>query len=223
MCAVLCACSDTKGEVILIGDEEGQSVWGESTRSEEILEVSVSDNRVFKKNSREKSGCSDEVLEMSDTTEADTTIRVYVCGAVVSPGVVEIPVGSRVEAALEAADGFAENANRTYMNLAAWVSDGQMLYFPTQEESVETNQEIWSQVQMPGISDPNADETGLVNINTADVEKLCTLPGIGESRAVDIIAYREANGCFETCEDIMRVPGIKDGLFKKICNKITVE
>lgn len=63
---------------------------------------------------------------------------------------------------------------------------------------------------------------GLVNINTASVSELTTVTGIGESRAQAIIAYREANGGFQTIEDIKKVDGIKDGLFAKIKDKITV-
>ena len=62
-----------------------------------------------------------------------------------------------------------------------------------------------------------------MNINTADKAALCTLPGIGGSRAGDIIAYREANGRFESCEDIMKVPGIKNAAYEKIRDKITVK
>jgi len=199
LCMCLCGCSDAEREVIWIGSEAESAAEKESAQS----------------------GNDYETL---NTAEPDETIRVYVCGAVCQSGVVEIPAGSRVEAALEAAGGFAEHANRTYVNLAAWVSDGQMLYFPTQEEDcVEVPGETWLEVQTPGAAEQNANRTDLVNINTADVEKLCTLPGIGESRAADIITYRETNGFFETCEEIMCVPGIKEGLFERICDKITVE
>ena len=64
---------------------------------------------------------------------------------------------------------------------------------------------------------------GLVNINTADLSVLCTLPGIGESRAADIIRYRESSGGFESCEDIMKVPGIKESVYGKLRDKITVQ
>ena len=136
-------------------------------------------------------------------------IRVYVCGAVVSPGVVSLREDSRAEDALAAAGGFAENAWREYVNLAERVQDGEKLYFPTLEESESIP------LQESG--------SGLVNINTADVAALCTLPGIGESRANDIIAYREANGPFGSCEDIMNVTGIKTSVYNKISDKITVK
>lgn len=141
--------------------------------------------------------------------QQSATIRVYVCGAVLNPGVVEIPQGSRVEDALQAAGGFGADAGREAVNLADWVSDGQKLYFPTADEAESATE---------------AEETrGLVNINTADVATLCTLPGIGESRAQDIISYREANGSFASCEDIMKVSGIKTAAYEKIRDKITVK
>ena len=63
---------------------------------------------------------------------------------------------------------------------------------------------------------------GLVNINTASAEELCALPGIGASRAADIVRYREQNGAFQTKEDIMKVSGIKQNAYDKLCDKITV-
>lgn len=136
-------------------------------------------------------------------------IRVYVCGAVEAPGVVTLPEGSRAEDALLAAGGFSENAWRDYVNLAERVADGQKLYFPTQDEA--------ESLVMQEKTD------GLVNINTADVATLCTLPGIGEARAKDIIAYREAHGNFASCEDIMKVSGIKTSVYSKISDRITVK
>lgn len=146
----------------------------------------------------------------SDGCLQQPVIMVYVCGAVVSPGVVEIPEHSRVEEALLAAGGFAENAAREAVNLAGWVSDGQMLYFPTVEEQAARQESA------------REDGAGLININTASAAQLSTLPGIGEARAADIIAYREANGSFESCEDIMKVSGIKTNVYEKICDRITV-
>lgn len=136
-------------------------------------------------------------------------VYVYVCGAVVSPGVVKLPEGSRASDALQAAGGFAEDAETSYVNLAAKVTDGERLYFPNvTEEMTFVEQEK---------------KEGLVNINTAGVKELCTLPGIGEARADSIIAYREANGLFGSKEDIMKVSGIKDSAYEKICDKITVK
>ncbi len=149
---------------------------------------------------------AEEALRESPTE----MVSVYVCGAVRNPGVVELPADSRVEAALEAAGGFDGEAAPEAVNLAAKVTDGEMLYFPTRQEADVRQQER------------EAAQAGLININTADAAALCTLPGIGEARARDIISCRESEGPFESCEDIMKVPGIKDSVYEKIKDKITV-
>lgn len=141
--------------------------------------------------------------------EEDSRIYVYVCGAVNHPGVVALPEGSRAEAALEAAGGFREDARTDYVNLAARVGDGEKLYFPALGEEAEGSAENG--------------ENGLLNINAADEEALCTLPGIGISKARDILRYREENGPFESCEDLMKVPGIKSGVYEKIKDSIRAQ
>jgi competence protein ComEA len=139
------------------------------------------------------------------------TVYVYVCGAVRTPGVVEVPEGSRAAEALELAGGMTTEADPFYVNLAEIVTDGQKLYFPTASEAEE--------LEAAG----KAAEEGLVNINTASAEELCTLPGIGASRAADIVRYREKNGAFQTKEDIMKVSGIKQNAYDKLCDRITVQ
>ena len=145
---------------------------------------------------------------------AEKVILVHVCGAVENPGVVSLPEGSRAQDALDKAGGFSENAGRDFVNLAEPVQDGQKLYFPTSEEA-RASAAQGSALQEAG--------DGRVNINTADAAALCTLPGIGEARARDIIAYRDANGAFESCEDIMKVSGIKNSVYNRICDKIKVK
>lgn len=201
---MLCGCGEeSRGDVILIGSTTDAGV-------ESPAETGTS----WQTGSASALGTPGDPAA-SENPEP-SVIRVYVCGAVVCPGVVEIPLGSRIEDALLAAGGFLPDARTEAVNLADWASDGQMLYFPTEEEAVS-----WSFVQE---SQGVWNEQGkLVNINTAGEDLLCTLPGIGEVKAADIIAYREAHGGFENCEDIMKVPGIKTNIYEKICDKITVK
>ncbi len=199
-CALLCCGCGDKGTAILIGE------------TKESADVPAEGEQEASRASGQAGTAAQSAASGETASEArDTMIRVYVCGAVANPGVVEIPQGSRVEDALEAAGGFGAEAGREAVNLADWVSDGQKLYFPKEGEAVEE-----PQAQADSAS-------GLVNINTADVAALCTLPGIGESRAQDIISYREANGGFQACEDIMKVSGIKTAAYEKIKDKITVK
>jgi competence protein ComEA len=116
--------------------------------------------------------------------------------------------------ALTAAGGFAEGADKLHVNLADWVLDGSRIYFPTMEETKELT-------SLRFLED-GEEACELVNINTAGVDRLMTLPGVGESKAKDIIAYRERNGDYETVDDIMKVPGIKESIFDKIRDLITV-
>lgn len=196
LCVMLCGCGTSQGgEVIMIGRGGYETAQGTEALTER------SGDRTTETES------ADAVSTQPQKT-AEAEIRVYVCGAVAQPGVVSLSEGSRAEDALAAAGGFAENARRDYVNLAEWVTDGQKLYFPTMEEAESLVRQETGK--------------GLVNINTADMATLCTLPGIGESRAKDIIAYRESHGAFESCEDIMQVSGIKDSIYSKICDMITV-
>jgi competence protein ComEA len=135
----------------------------------------------------------------SETSEEQITeIVVYLCGAVKKPGIVVLPEGSRINDAIREAGGFAEDAAQNSVNLAAKLKDEEMVYVATKEEVKASL------------------DNGTININTADVSSLCTLPGIGESKARDIILYREKNGAFQNKEDIMDVEGIKENLYNKI-------
>lgn len=157
------------------------------------------------------SGHTDTTYE-EKVTEANTQeeqLLVYVCGAVENPGVVTLYVDDRVVDAVEAAGGMTAEADETYVNLAARLTDGEKIYVPTKAEVAG-----WEAAEA-------ADSK--ININTADIDTLCTLPGIGESKAADIIAYREKNGSFKSVEELMKVSGIKESLLEKIADKIKVD
>lgn len=160
---------------------------------------------------------STEVIETKDTDEsyAKTDRRseecaVYVCGAVVNPGVYYLNVEAIKQDALEAAGGFSEGAANSYVNLAQKISDGEKIYFPYEEElkdgiSLEASEK-----------DVSTEDDGKVNLNTATKEQLMTLPGIGESKANAIIQYRDEHGKFSSLEEIKNINGIKDGVYNQI-------
>lgn len=150
--------------------------------------------------------------------EPEPSLIVHICGAVESPGVYELPGGSRIYQAIEEAGGFTGEADQDYLNQAKGLQDGMRLYIPTREE---TAQNRWAE-ENDASGQETESRTGLVNINTADEKELCTLTGIGSSKAKSIIAYREANGSYGRIEDVMKVEGIKEGLFAKIRDSITV-
>lgn len=137
-------------------------------------------------------------------------IFVHVCGEVKRPGVYELYAGSRIFEAIKEAGGITKAAAETSINQAEMLSDGQQLYVPSKEE-------IENQKNGTGMTGD-----GKVNINKASKEELMTLTGIGEAKADAIIRYREEKGNFDSIEDIMEIEGIKEGVFRKIQDRITV-
>ena len=184
----------------------------------------------------EPSAGSTDRTELSDASSEETkTLVVHICGAVSAPGVYELPAGSRIIDAVEAGGGFLPEADEACCNLAEEIVDGCQIYIMTKSESCADGQaEKKAGIQTSPDSDmqttdrnvrsnsATALENGLVNLNTADVAALMTLPGIGESRAKAIISYREQHGAFAKIEDIMKISGIKQAAFSKIKDKITV-
>lgn len=156
-------------------------------------------------------GVGNESLQ-TEQQEHETKKKIYVhiCGEVKLPGVYEVEEGCRLYELLELAGGATEQGMPDAMNLADVLSDGQRIVIPSQEEASVLVQQEQEEAQ------------GLININTASVQQLMTLPGIGEAKAADIIEYRETNGSFQDITDIMKISGIKDALFQKIKGLITV-
>lgn len=152
-------------------------------------------------------------------------MQVHVIGAVQNPGVHALPRQSRVEDAIAAAGGFAENAQPEGLNLATELQDGVQVDVPTLQptaapkmvESGSTNEE------QPASESESPEVPEIININTASQEVLETLSGIGPVTAEKIIAYREANGDFAVIEEIQKVKGIGPATFEKIKDKICVE
>lgn len=198
--------------------------------------------------STESEGISKKKAEITESDQSSAmqqpvsqTIYVDVCGAVVNPGVYELSSDSRVFQAIEKAGGYLPGAAASYLNRARSLYDGQQIYVPTQEEvdsqTIPLTQDETAQdgvvqegtAQTGTAADNTADGTETtqagqrINLNTADVSQLSTLTGVGESKALAIIAYREENGPFTSIEDIMNVPGIKEGTYEKIKDKIAIE
>ncbi|MBO6148343.1 MAG: ComEA family DNA-binding protein [Lachnospiraceae bacterium] len=148
----------------------------------------------------------------------DKYIYVFLCGAVQNPGVYELPEGSRLFELLERAGGMRGDAAADALNQAEILSDGKQIRIPTVDE---INASAATGDSQAGAFAPSHQD-GRININTASLSDLMTINGIGETRAQAIIDYREEHGSFATIEDIKLVNGIKDGLFNKIKDQITV-
>ncbi|MDE7367390.1 MAG: helix-hairpin-helix domain-containing protein [Lachnospiraceae bacterium] len=144
-------------------------------------------------------------------TPVEEEVYVFVCGQVQNPGVYGMPSGSRICDALAAAGGCLETADTCAVNQAERLQDGEKIYIPAVGE------------ELPVSEEERTASDGLVHLNRATKAELMTLPGIGESKAEQILAYREEHGGFSTVEELMNISGIKEGVFQRIQEYITVE
>jgi competence protein ComEA len=143
-------------------------------------------------------------------TAVPPSIYVHLLGAVVHPGLYQLPVDSRAVDAVAAAGGFLGDADRAALNLARFLSDGEQVYVPVVGE-------------LPQDSPLSAGAVGgKVNLNTADSATLETLPRVGPAMAARIIAWRDANGRFAAVEDLKSVSGIGDKTFEAMRDLVTV-
>ena len=188
--------------------------------------------------SREAGGAQGQPYQ-DDTNGAPQKICVHVCGAVEHPGVYELPAGSRVHEAVKKAGGFAGDADESYVNQAQILSDGVKLVIPTvgqaqdmvsEGESMTAGivggdaMEVQAQTAQGGASGNGQTATDdRININTASEADLCSIPGIGATRAAAVVAYRQEHGVFASVEDIMNVSGIKEWTYAKIKDRIKVD
>jgi competence protein ComEA len=144
----------------------------------------------------------------------DKPIVVHITGAVPRPGVYALPQGARVQDGISAAGGFLAEADKTTINLAQLLDDGEKLDVPYIEGG--------SPVITTPVPEVVTSTTELININTASAAELDSLPGIGPTTAQKIIDYRTQNGPFLNAEDIVNVSGIGPGTYERIKNLITV-
>ena len=144
----------------------------------------------------------------------DKPIVVHITGAIPRPGVYALPQGARVQDGISAAGGFLAEAEKTNINLAQSLEDGEKLDIPFVEGA--------SPVLVTPVPEVVSSTTELVNINTASIAELDTLPGIGPTTAQKIIDYRDQNGPFLSIEDIINVSGIGPASYERLKDLITV-
>lgn len=202
---VLCV-GCTKKSDIVIEQDMLQELEVETTSAEQEISAQVD------------TGMEQESMQVLSSQE-DTGIYVHICGAVLKPGVYRMNKNERIYQAIEVAGGFSLNAHESYVNQSKPLEDGMKIWIPTYDEVAENNLETIQGEDEEIVSEKDSK----VNLNTATESELCTLPGIGSSKAKSIIAYREQNGKFQKIEDIMKIEGIKEGSFEKLKSQITVQ
>lgn len=233
------------------GTSDGQSViredaGGHTAPETETGRTAAEESRQVQDG--ESQGTETESVLVDAVNPQAGVIYVHVCGAVENPGVYELEAGSRVYEAVQQAGGFADSAEQNYVNQAQVLEDGVKLVIPTREEAAaaqddasEESNALQDRAQDgSGIAGGAEREIGIVggarsdgqggdaasdgriNINTASEAQLCEIPGIGATRAAAIAAYRESHGAFGKPEDIMNVNGIKEGMYEKIKDSISV-
>ena len=154
--------------------------------------------------------------EVKEESLEQDLITVDVKGAVKSPGIYDLPVGSRVNDAVQKAGGLIEQADSKSLNLAQKVSDEALVYVPTKGE------ESASQQAGSGTASSTSKEKK-VNINKASLEELKQVKGLGGKRAQDIIDHREANGKFKSVDELKKVSGIGAKTIEKLKDYVTVD
>ena len=200
-------------------------------KSNDVAHASVSTN--IKKNSKEI------INKKSINKESEKVkIKVDIKGSIASPGVYEVDSNSRVIDIINIAGGVLDDADTDSINLSKKVQDEAVIIIYSHEEMVNNKKSYDEKIEycqkdnndacvdevvtFDNNSDTKESESGVININNASVEDLMKLSGIGDSKAKNIIEYRDSIGGFKDINDIKNVKGIGDSIFDKIKDHITI-
>lgn len=187
---------------------------GCTSGEQQSLEITSGQNEQGQENKKESQDNPEKEVTARAAEDTSGQVTVYVCGAVCRPGVYTLDETARMAQAVEAAGGMLETADVNALNLAQFLSDGQMIRIPLIGEAQQT------QETQPEAQDGQPD--GRININQADAAQLQKIPGVGQAKADAIIRYREENGNFKSIEDIMQIDGIKEASYAKMKDYICV-
>lgn len=157
-----------------------------------------------------------QVIKNEDMTKeaAEKKIQVYICGEVKKPGVYELHEGDRLIKLISLAGGITEKGDENSINMSVKLKDEDYIRIPTKLNENASGNQIQSST--------GYDFSGKININTASLEELKTLPRIGDALASRILEYRTKNGPFKDIKDIKNVSGIGEKMFENIKDKICV-
>lgn len=194
----------------------GNSMEAETSYTD-VTALSTSSSKQSSQSLSEAS--SQSKTEGSEKVKSKVTVDVK--GAVVNPGVYTLKAGARVTDVIQEAGGMTEDADAKSVNLAASLSDEEVIYVANKDENVS----VLDQTGTGQVSDKGGQavsKDGKINLNTATSEQLQTISGIGAKRAEDVIAYRESHGGFQSVDDLKNVSGIGDKTLDKIRESLYV-
>lgn len=169
--------------------------------------------------------------EKEEIKEENNFIVVDIKGSVNKPGVYKLKENARVNDAIEASGGLSKNANTRFINLSKLLKDGDVVVIYSNEEIENAKKEEKIVVETPCVCEEvkndacykeEVKDNNKININTATINELMNLDGIGEAKAKQIIEYRTKNGNFKDIKDIMKVKGISETLYSKFKENITI-
>ena len=194
----------------------GNSMEAETSYTD-VTALSTSSSKQSSQSLSEAS--SQSKTEGSEKVKSKVTVDVK--GAVVNPGVYTLKEGARVTDVIQEAGGMTEDADAKSVNIAASLSDEEVIYVANKDENVS----VLDQTSTGQVSDKGGQavsKDGKINLNTATSEQLQTISGIGAKRAEDVIAYRESHGGFQSVDDLKNVSGIGDKTLDKIRESLYV-
>ena len=188
-------------------------------------EVASQETQMSEKGEHGEEGDAVDLVESQESREGQeeqdggtegVLVVVHVSGAVQRPGVYELREGMRVIDAVEMAGGGTEKSDIHQLNLAETLYDGQKIYVPAKGE------EMGYVSSGSGGKGSSGSVTRKINLNTASIEELEELPGIGPTLATRIVEYREKHGPFRKVEQLMNVPGIGIKKFESLKDKVRI-
>ena len=183
-------------------------------------------NNLFLEEKSDEEKIEKEQKDNNIVKDEKEKIAIHIIGEIKKEGIIYLPKGSRIVDAIEKAGGSTKEADLTQINLAYILEDGKKIYIPNKKEKI--NEYIIKSNGNTFIQEGDKSQSILskendkVNINTATLNELDSLPGIGPSTAQKIIDYREKNGEFKKIEDLQNVKGIGNAKYEEVKDKITI-
>ena len=202
---------------------------GQSSRQSNVAELAQETVASSKTESEEistgtkKNSQKEKAETQTSSSEESEFLTVDVKGAVKNPGIYQLKKTSRINDAIQKAGGLTTDADSKSINLAQKLTDEAVVYVATVGENATSVASGTGQSSTSGTSKVASQKGNKVNLNTADLSELQTIFGIGQKRAQDILDYREANGKFNSVDDLKNVSGVGAKTLEKLKEYVTVD